>query len=87
MHGACIYDYIEISYEGFSWKYCGDGSNIQKPFISSGSTMTIKFHSDSDVSGTGFFATWEEINCKPFSKRSDIHKALDLIYIKSSSTN
>ena len=67
MHGACIYDYIEISYEGFSWKYCGDGSNIQKPFISSGSTMTIKFHSDSDVSGTGFFAKWEEINCKPFA--------------------
>ena len=67
LFGACVYDYLEISYEGFSWKYCGDGSSIQEPFISSGPTMTIKFHSDFDVSKTGFFATWEEINGKPFT--------------------
>ena len=60
---ACIYDYIEISFGDFQWKYCGNGSTVFIPdhFISSGSSMTIKFHSDRLGTKPGFFATWEEV--------------------------
>ena len=60
--GACIYDYVEISCESFIWKYCG--KNIPGPFISSGTSMNIKFHSDLLGSGRGFLAKWTEINSK-----------------------
>ena len=63
MYGGCVYDYLEISFDDYSWKYCGNGSNsfIPDHFISSGSSMTIKFHSDRLGTKPGFFARWEEI--------------------------
>ena len=63
VYGGCVYDYLEISFDDYSWKYCGNGSNsfIPDHFISSGSSMTIKFHSDRLGTKPGFFARWEEI--------------------------
>ena len=54
---------MEILFGDFQWKYCGNGSTVFIPdhFISSGSSMTIKFHSDRLGTKPGFFATWEEV--------------------------
>ena len=40
-------------------QYCGN--NIPGPFISSGRTMTVKFHSDWHGSATGFLAVWSNV--------------------------
>ena len=62
-YGACLFDYIEISFDNsFKWKYCGDGSCMPKQFVTSGSSMTIKFITDIQNNKPGFFARWEEIN-------------------------
>ena len=54
----CSWDYVEISYDGYGERFCGD--NIPDPIITpSGSSMTVKFSSDSGVNATGFNATWE----------------------------
>ena len=57
--GACVYDYLEIFFNSFSWKYCGD--KIPPPFISSGTSMRVKFHSDNIGAKTGFLFKWEEL--------------------------
>ena len=57
--GACVYDYLEISYGSFSWKYCGD--KVPQPFLSSGSSMRVKFHTDNIGAKTGFLLKWEEL--------------------------
>ena len=58
--GACIYDYVEVSFDSFSWKFCG--RNAPGPFLTSGPSMTVRFHSDNLGAETGFLAKWEEIN-------------------------
>ena len=57
--GACIYDYVDVSFDSFSWKYCGH--NISKTLVSSGTSMTVRFHSDNLGAETGFLAKWEEV--------------------------
>ena len=55
---GCRFDFVEIV--GTSTKLdklCGTDSSNKK-FTSSGSTMTVKFHSDETVTGKGFKATW-----------------------------
>ena len=47
-------DYVEISYGSFSQKYCG--SDIPGPFTSFGSPITVKFHTGSTGTNTGFLA-------------------------------
>ena len=57
--GACIFDYLEVSYNSYSWKYCGH--NTPGPIISSGGSMKVTFHSDLLEADTGFIARWEEV--------------------------
>ena len=57
-YGACIYDFLEITFDSFSWKYCG--SIIPGPFTSTG-TMVVKFHTDRLGTAQGFIAKWEEV--------------------------
>ena len=54
----CCYDYIEISYESFSQRYCG--TSVPGPFTSS-STITVRFRTDGSVTKSGFSATWTEL--------------------------
>ena len=54
-----MYDYLEISYGSFSWKYCGD--QVPPLLISSGKSMRVKFHSDNIGAKTGFLLKWEEL--------------------------
>ena len=58
--GACVFDYLEISYSSFSWRYCG--SSIPGPITSSGPSLTVRFHTDTRITSSGFLAKWEEVN-------------------------
>ena len=60
-----MYDYLEISFGSFTWKYCGD--QVPQPLISSGPSMKIKFHSDNIGSKTGFLFKWEELEGNNYS--------------------
>ena len=60
-----MYDYLEISYGSFSWKYCGD--KVPPPLISSGTSMRVKFHSDNIGAKTGFLFKWEKLEGDYFS--------------------
>ena len=60
--GACIYDHVEVSFDSFSWKFCGQ--DFPGPFVSSGPSMTVRFHSDKFDAESGFLAKWEEISGK-----------------------
>ena len=53
------WDYVEVSYDSFSQRYCG--SSIPGPFTSTGSSMVVRFHSNGNISGTGFSAVWTEV--------------------------
>ena len=53
------YDYVEVSYDSFSQRY--SGSSIPGPFTSTGSSMVVRFHSDGNISRTGFSAVWTEV--------------------------
>ena len=55
----CGYDYVEVSFGSFSRKYCGD--SLPEPITSTGSTMSVKFHSDQSVTKSGFRAVWTEV--------------------------
>ena len=77
-----MYDYLEISYGSFSWKYCGD--QVPPPIISSGLSMRVKFHSDNIGAKTGFLFKWEELEgdffsvlviCLPCMNNIDIRKS------------
>ena len=52
-------DYVEVSYDSFSEKFCG--ITIPGPFTSTGDSMTVKFHSDALNNRPGFRAVWTEI--------------------------
>ena len=69
MFEACVYDHVEISFDSFSWKYCGH--NIPGPFVSSGTSMTVRFHSDKLGAETGFLAKWEETKGNNFNPKRD----------------
>ena len=59
---SCSNDYVEVSYGSFSQKFCGNKiPGRPGPFISSGDTMTVKFHSDTFDQRSGFSAVWTEI--------------------------
>ena len=60
--GGCVFDFLEISFGTFSWRYCG--TEIPPPITSSGPSMRVKFHSDSRITAPGFLAKWEEVNGK-----------------------
>ena len=48
------FDWVEVSYDSYSQRYCG--TSIPGPFTSTGTNMTVKFHSDVGRTGTGFLA-------------------------------
>ena len=56
---GCPFDYMEVSYDSFSQRYCG--SSIPGPFTSTGSSMVVRFHSDDSNTRTGFSAVWTEV--------------------------
>ncbi|XP_043104339.1 tumor necrosis factor-inducible gene 6 protein [Puntigrus tetrazona] len=61
----CLSDYLEIydSYDdvsGFAGRYCGD--ELPEDFISTGNVMTLKFHTDSSVTGGGFQLQYIAVN-------------------------
>ena len=58
--GACLLDYLKISYATFSWRYCG--SIIPGPFTSSGPSLTVRFVTNSHITSSGFLAKWEEVD-------------------------
>ena len=58
-HSSCWYDYMEVSYDSFSQRYCG--TSIPGPFTSTGSSMVVRFHSDGSDTSTGFSAVWTEV--------------------------
>ena len=56
----CSYDYVEVSFDGYSEKFCGD--SIPPSITSSGNSMTVKFISDIDYYDyDGFSAVWESV--------------------------
>ena len=55
----CHYDYVEVSDDGSSEKFCGD--NMPPSITSSGNSMTVKFISDYDYDYYGFSAVWESV--------------------------
>ena len=57
---TCVDDYVEVFYGSYSEKFCGD--KLPRTITSCGSSMVIKFHSDSSVTGAGFRAEWEELS-------------------------
>merc|ERR550539_707094 len=59
-HSRCKHDFVKISHgSGQPEKYCG--SSKPDPIISSGSTMTVSFHSDESENQNGFRAIWEAV--------------------------
>ena len=55
----CSYDYVEVSYDGYSEKFCGD--SIPPSITSTGNSMTVKFVSDIDYDYDGFSAVWQSV--------------------------
>ena len=55
----CSYDYVEVSFDGYSEKFCGD--SIPPSITSSGNSMTVKFFSDDYYYDDGFSADWESV--------------------------
>ena len=58
-YDSCEYDYVEVSFDDHSEKFCGD--SIPPSITSSGNSMTVKFVSDYDYDYDGFSATWESV--------------------------
>ena len=58
-HSSCGYDWVEISYETYSERFCG--SSIPEPVTSTGKNMTVRFHTDGSVVASGFSAVWTEV--------------------------
>ena len=56
---SCGYDYVEVSYDSYSQRYCG--TSIPGPFTSTGSSMVVRFHSNWISTRTGFTAVWTEV--------------------------
>ena len=48
------HDWVEINDGNSSQRYCG--TSVPGPFTSTGTNMTVKFHSDMGRTGTGFLA-------------------------------
>ena len=56
--GKC-YDYVEVSYEGSTDRYCGDS---KPPTITSNNNnMKVKFRSDGTRTFKGFSAKWKAV--------------------------
>ena len=64
-HSRCAYDWVEVIYDdGSSQKYCGD--SIPGPFTSfTGTSMTVKIHTDYSVTESGFKASWTKTDGVP----------------------
>ena len=53
---SCKYDWVEVSYGNKSEKFCG--KSIPGPLTSTGPNMTVRMHTDSSQTRTGFKAVW-----------------------------
>ena len=54
-------DYVEVSYGSYSERFCNYIVPDTLSLTSSGSSMVIKFHSDSLINAPGFHAVWTEV--------------------------
>jgi len=57
----CSYDYVQVLDSDGSQLIKKCGSTKPANVVSSGNTMTVKFHSDSYISAKGFSATWKMV--------------------------
>jgi len=57
----CGYDYVQVLDSDGSQLIKKCGSTKPTNVVSKGNTMTVKFHSDSEVPAKGFHATWKKI--------------------------
>ena len=55
----CEFDFVEVSYDSYSVKFCG--YSIPGPLVSTGATMTVRLQTDFSQTGQGFKAEWETI--------------------------
>ena len=55
----CEYDFVEVSYDSYSEKFCG--VSIPGPIVSTGTTMTVRLQTDFSETGQGFKAEWTSI--------------------------
>ena len=55
----CSYDYVEVSFDGNSEKFCGHST--PPTITSSSNSMTVKFVSDIDYDYDGFSAVWQSV--------------------------
>ena len=55
----CEFDFVEVSYDSYSVKFCG--YSIPGPLVSTGTTMTVRLQTDFSQTGQGFKAEWETI--------------------------
>ena len=69
----CRYDFVEVSYGPISTKFCG--GSIPGPFVSTGTTMTVRIKTDSSVTGQGFKANWTSIVDQPCSCGMEFNSA------------
>ena len=53
---SCRWDWVEVSYGSYSEKFCG--SSTPGPFTSTGPTITVRMHTNGEVTRTGFSAVW-----------------------------
>ena len=58
-YSSCAEDYVEVSYDSFSHRYCG--TYTPGPFTSTGSSMVVRFHTSGAYTRTGFSAVWTEV--------------------------
>ena len=56
---SCYYDYVEVSTGSITQEFCGN--TLPAPITSTGGSMTIRFHTDSSVTGRGFRAVYTQI--------------------------
>ena len=69
-HSSCAYDYVEISYDGYSQKICG--SRTFEEFTSTSNTMTVKMKTDYIETRKGFRARWSSTNTSPFQTTNQL---------------
>ena len=55
----CSYDYVEVSFDDYSEKFCGHST--PPTITSSSNSMTVKFVSDSGYDYDGFSAVWQSV--------------------------
>ena len=81
-HQDTCFDFVEISYDSYSQRYCG--SSVPEPLTSTGSSMKVKFHTDSYEAFTGFRATWCVVKDNTTTALISVSGDICLVYLSTS---